>query len=125
MLNVKKLLTKILTRQSVVSAPMNALNASFTATCDGIFSKVIRYNGSGAGAFAVTDSNGNTVFSQSCYPWHYYTVTFPVVKGVTYTVAAYDLSTNVTDGVVVPYFNGGGVLLKGILTPCRKAVGVC
>ena len=108
MLNVKKLLTKILTRQSVVSAPMNALNASFTATCDGIFTKIVRYTGSGTGSFYVQDSNGNNVYQQSLAQWHYYTVNFPVVKGETYTVAYYDVTTNVTDGMIVPYFNGGG-----------------
>lgn len=130
MLNVKKLLTKVLSLTPMYEYVGNygsaVFNTSWTATDNGV--AIVRANWNTGGTFAywyVTDqtdgrevanlggtANGTTL-----------TTMIPIIKGHTYLTPT---ASAISSADFYFYkIKLRGVLLKGILTPCRKVVGVC
>lgn len=122
MLNVKKLLTKITERFAKPIGDAETETFPFTATKSGVCCVVVVPPTSAVSYLYVTE-NGGVHARGYTTGGITYTLSFPVVKGKTYALAAAS-NYSITNGVRI-YPILGGVLLKGILTPCRKAVGVC
>lgn len=133
MLNVKKLLTKLLTSkvsyEFVSNVGSSIFNSSWTATDDGIIAMKLGSNTSGATAYwYVQDSTAGQIVAYISMTANgtSNSTSFPVIKGHSYTTNA---SSAVDTADANFYKLKWGVLLKGIirniLTPCRKVVGVC
>lgn len=130
MLNVKKALTKILgvfdKWMPLFAKPIGdaeTVTFPFTATKSGICIVNVAPPNSTASYLYITENGGIHARGYTTGGTTY-TLTFPVVKGKTYALSNAS-NYNIANGVRIYPILGGGVLLKGILTPCRKAVGVC
>lgn len=130
MLNVKNALTKILgvfdKWMPLFAKPLGDAETEtfpFTATKSGVCCVVVVPPTSAVSYLYVTE-NGGVHARGYTTGGITYTLSFPVVKGNTYALSN-SANYSITNGVRIYPIIGGGVLLKGILTPCRKAVGVC